>query len=210
MSIIGDAIVVVKVDTSGARADLDSQEREERGERDKVDRKERRERDKEDRREGKGRRGGRGVAVLPSSRAAIRALPLVGLGILFAKFGPAAMEAALKFGDELAGGELPFVVRKPFEAMLEIVNSGVQKLDVVISAMEAAFGSLQDTTNIAKAAFIFKSKVDGADLLDVIEGQYRIRYAMGLGRRTETKLGRRLIGEGVGEALGENFMRLWE
>ena len=63
--------------------------------------------------------------------------------------------------------------------------------------MEAAFGSLGDTTNMAKAAAIFQSPLSGEEMVDLIDGMYRIRYAQGLGRRTEGKLSRSLIWNSV-------------
>lgn len=205
MSVIGEAIVKVKIDTSGAKVDLDAKDREERTERDKRQR-DRREKTK---REKGGGRFKRVPVTLASTRGMVRALPFAGLVYLYAQYGAAAMDAALSMGDQMAAGKLPPLIRAPLEALLGQTKFLGHKVDQLTSTVEAAFGAVGDTTQVAKAAYLFRSSVDGEDMVDLIEGMFRIRYAQGLGRRTEGKLGRSLIGKGIGEELGKRI-KMWE
>lgn len=211
---IGDAVVRVKIDTSQAEAELDRLDGRRQGGSERH-----RPGGREDRPDGERRPDREPPRIRPRTRPPTKtvrgikrqgALPIVGgvlaAGVLAAEFGPAVNEFAATIAHRIVD-MLPVdpVTKATLDAAIAIQTVAINESAEAIARLEtfvtAGFGSLQDTKQIAKAAFLFSGKVDLKALGSFISGRFEMRKAEGMGRWAERQITRRAIGKGAATSL---------
>jgi len=207
VTIIGDATVRVRIDTSGAEAQLDRQDRKDEREKEREERRRRREREKK-RREDTSAKGRRKILPrIPTARGVLASIPFAGAAILAAEYGPAIAQMVDVVTDRVlqdVPGIARDVVKTVTKGMLEAINAAAEQIAEIEATLFAAFGGVSDTAELAKVAFLWK--MDGAkvsELKDFLEYRFEARKNEGLGRFAERQVRRKAIGEGLGNALAD-------
>lgn len=223
---IGDAVVTVKIDTTQAEASLDRLDRRPPGGGDGRIRPDGRDgRDGRDGVPGDGGGGGRIPGIAPRGRPRTRpptrggrgirrpgAIPLVGgilaAGVLTAEFGP----AAAAFGetltnrvlDEMVGNDtIKAIIREAMGFLVDQTQATAEKLATVEKVLSAAFGTLKDTTSIARTSYLFDGTVDAEELGSYLVGQFNIRHTLGMGRWAQAQVTRKVVGEGLANSIAD-------
>lgn len=191
-----DAQITVKIVTEEAEQKVDSLEK-------KVDKTgrdaEREERKERERDRQKNRR--QPVVVAASGRGAVGRLAQAATTVLAVG---AIIELVIPAVVAFVTEALPDLVQKTGipQQIRELVDDAVQALVTDnLSRISAAFQAVGSTRSRAEALLSIGMVPTAADILEDVQTEYRVRWALDTGKRAQEKLTRGIIGESLGRAV---------